>query len=128
MSKHRYYELRHFCLQYREWEEELNEIVKIPGSNFSEIKTDPGYLDPTFDMAERIMHLTSKMNLVKDMCFKTDESIGEYLFKAVTGDLTYVQLKSVFDIPCSRDYYYERYRKFFFNLSLQREKIYYYNE
>ena len=34
ISKHRYLELKHFCLQYPEWKRALSYIEKLPPSKF----------------------------------------------------------------------------------------------
>ena len=51
---------------------------------------------------------------------EADEYLYEYIMKAVTEGLPYTYLQTVMDIPCSRDTYYDRYRKFFWLLSKMR--------
>ena len=67
------------------------------------------------------------MDAIKEACELADPEISKFLFKAVTEDLSYPYLKTVLDIPCGRDYFYERYRKFFFILSDIREKVLFYS-
>lgn len=50
-----------------------------------------------------------------------DPDLGEYILAAVTQGLTYETCKTRFDIPCSRDTYYDRYRKFFWLLHKVRD-------
>ena len=33
ISRHRYYELKHFCLQYGEWKQAYNSITMLASSN-----------------------------------------------------------------------------------------------
>lgn len=49
------------------------------------------------------------------------------ILKAVTEGTTFVVLKSLYGIPCERDMFYDRRRKFYFVLSGVREiyKLYY---
>ena len=45
-----------------------------------------------------------------------------YIVKGVTEGKSYTYLKTKLGIPCGRDMYYERYRKFFLLLNESREK------
>ena len=110
-------------MQYPEWKQKVNEILKIPRMGNSEIKSNSEYLDPTGNEAIDISMLTRKMEMVEETCKLTDPIIWKYLFKAVTEDYSFTYLSTVLDIPVSRDYYYERYRKFFFLLNKIRENI-----
>ena len=56
----------------------------------------------------------------KEVVFKDDRYLYKYIIKAVTEGHSYVYLKTKLDIPCSRDTYYDRYRKFFWLLSSMR--------
>ena len=123
IDKHRHYELKHFCLQYPMWKKAymdfddpsmpLSMIERVPTSNL------PG--DPT---AKRVMMkeiYAEKMNLIEKIARETDQYLHEYILKAVTENLSYTYLKSKFEIPCGKDMYYDRYRKFFWLLSEARK-------
>lgn len=43
-------------------------------------------------------------------------STGNYIFKAVTDGVSYVWLNMHTDIPCGKDMFYDRYRRFFWLL------------
>lgn len=75
-----------------------------------------------------ISYYTTRMDIVKRACHEADPVIEKWLFEALTRDVTYPYLKSVMDIPCGRDYFYERYRKAFWVLDKIREKLFVYNE
>lgn len=47
----------------------------------------------------------------------TDETMGKYILLAVTQGLSFLQLKMQYDMPCSKNTYYDRYRKFFWLLN-----------
>lgn len=113
ISKHRYYELKHFCLQYPEWKEELKDLqIDIRNANFIE--------DPTGETATRLAHLERNISLVERLSSCTDEALSVYIFKAVTEERSFANLKTVFDIPCGKDLYYDRYRRFFWLLDKER--------
>lgn len=122
IDKHRHYELKHFCLQYPEWKRAyaefdnpdmpLSTIERVPTSNL------PG--DPTAKRALMKARYSEKMDLVEKIAIETDKYLHNYILKAVTENLSYTYLKSILEIPCSRDTYYDRYRRFFWLLSEAR--------
>ena len=50
-----------------------------------------------------------------------DKDLAKYILMAVTYGHSYTYLKAKLDIPCSKDTYYDRYRKFFWILSDLRD-------
>lgn len=107
ISKHRFYELKHFCLQYPEWKNELSQINYF---------LDKSY-DPTGEIAVKRALLTDKIRLVETAVMLTSDEFYRYLLKAVTEELSYTYLSTVMRIPCCRDLYFQYYRKFFWILS-----------
>lgn len=117
ISKHRYYELKHFCLQYREIKEELAGLITVPGS-FVDISGKRSFDgDRTGDTAVRRAYLTKRLDLIEQTALETDGDIYQWLLKGVTEGYSYEYLRSVLGLPCSRDVYYDRYRKFFWLIS-----------
>lgn len=122
IDKHRHYELKHFCLQYPEWKRVYREFddPSIPLSTIERAPTSnlPG--DPTAKRAIMKAHYSEKIDLVENVAKEADRYLYDYLIKAVTEGLSYTYLKSKLDIPCSKDMYYDRYRRFFWLLSEAR--------
>ena len=122
IDKHRHYELKHFCLQYPSWKKTYSEfddesvslsmIERVPTSNL------PG--DPTAKRAMMKSLYSERIDLVEKIARETDEYLWRYILKAVTENLSYTYLKSRLEIPCGRDMYYDRYRRFFWLLSEAR--------
>lgn len=117
VSKHRYLELKHFCLQYPEWVEELREIDGMAGRGDGEIKGDRQASDPTADAAVRRMILQKNIDLVERAVQETDSSLFYWLFLAVTEERSYTYLKEIKGIPCCREVFYKKYREFFYVIS-----------
>lgn len=118
ISKHRYYELKHFCLQYPEWKEEYKHLSYIYGIDVADGTSKDGMrAEHVSDKADILSKISSKIRLVEDCCYETDPELYEYLMMAVTDGKSYTNLRTVYDIPCSRSSFYGRYRKFFFILS-----------
>ena len=123
IDKHRYYELKHFCLQYPSWKKtyayiddssvSLSMLEYIPSSNI------PG--DPTAKRALLKTHYSDRIKLIEEIAMQSDRYLHTYILKAVTENLSYTYLKTKLSIPCGRDMYYDRYRRFFWLLSEARK-------
>lgn len=122
ISKHRFYELKHFCLQYREWSSKCD-ICKesIHSSSLIQVNKDITVQDPIGDIFASIDELYAKMQMVKNACKMADEQLSSYIFEAVTRDRSFTYLQTVLEIPCSRSTFYDRYRKFYYILSNLRK-------
>lgn len=115
LSKHRYLELKHFCLQYEEWKERLKEISEIQAHEIR-MKGSDGVSNETERIAIERTVLVNHIELVERTCMEADKSLWFYLLKGVTEERTYVYLSNMMKIPCGKDMYYDRYRRFFWLL------------
>lgn len=123
INKHRYYELKHYCLQYPVWKKNyamfdntglpLSIVGKGPTSN------TPG--DPTGERAVIKAYYNRKIKMLEDIAMRTDPYLCEYILKAVTQELSYNYLRTRLEMPCGRDMYYDRYHKFFWLLNKERD-------
>ena len=123
IDKHRHYELKHFCLQYKEWKKEYakcNDAI-IFASQIDRLPTDNTPSDITAKYAMQKIFYRDRINLIEKVAKEADEYLYEYILKAVTEGLSYPYLKTKMGIPCGRDMYYDRYRKFFWLLDKLRE-------
>ena len=118
ISKHRYYELKHFCLQYPEWKELLRDAAWLTG----EPGGDPEWSDPTSGEVCSRERLVRQVRMVEDCAYAASSEIGSYILKAVTEDLSFVHLSMIDGIPCGKDMYYDRYRRFFWLLDMSRNQ------
>lgn len=122
IDKHRYYELKHFCLQYLSWKRTYSALEEL-GLTSSQIGCTPsgsGPSDLTAKYAVRKAHYAEKIKLIEKTAMAADEDLYVYILKAVTEDLSFTYLKNRLEIPCGRDMYYDRYRRFFWLLSESR--------
>lgn len=114
ISRHRYYELKHFCLQYPEFKRIYNDLCeKIPGGIIRVNKDDCVPVDESAAVRQRYL---DKILLIEDCCKMTDPVIGDYILKGVTKGYSYSYFKTALSIPCCKEVYYEFYRKFFYIL------------
>lgn len=121
LSKHRYLELKHFCLQYPEWKHALSQLNgwESPKNEIGGIVPGNIPADPTERQAILRAYYSEWVGLVERCAKKVDPVIGPYILKGVTEALSYAQLRAR-NCPCGRDVYYELCRKFFWLLSKER--------
>lgn len=123
ISKHRYYELKHFCLQYPEWKKTYSELCDecLPLSMIETISTDNLPSDPTIQRSIKKAFYAERLKLIEKIALEADACLHDYIIKGVTEGRSYTYLNTVMGIPCGKDMYYDRYRKFFWLLSESRE-------
>ena len=111
ISKHRYYELKHFCYQYHEWEKAKRELKIFPGGDFSE-----KVMDPTGETAVKLAELNYKIETVDRCLQEVAPEIYIWLKMCVVDGKSYNVLQS-HGVPCGKEYFYIRYRAFFSRLN-----------
>ena len=122
INKHRHYELKHFCLQYPIWKQTylaLSELNSYPAWN--RISSSNTISDQTAKCAIKRIYYLERINLIEKIAKDAGEELQDYILKAVTENLSYTYLKARLNIPCGRDMFYERYRRFFWLLDKERD-------
>lgn len=120
IEKHRYYELKHFCLQYPIWKKAYNSLdglAKRPSDLFIFSKS---ISNPTESCALVRQFYTERMSMVEQACKMSEIDIWNELLLAVTEGQSYESLRMIHGIPCCRDTYYDAYRRFFYILNKLR--------
>ena len=121
IDKHRHYELKHFCLQYPSWKKIYNGISEITiGSNAMKIQNS-SISDPTGNTAMKRLLYKNRIVRVEQAAREADPDLYEYILRGVTEGLSFTYLNTKLQMPCGRDMYYDRYRKFFWILSGMRD-------
>lgn len=120
IDKHRHYELKHFCLQYPEWKKAYLECDGLSAFRMDDgiRSSEPG--DPTAKYAMKKAYYLERIQMIERAAMDADQVLYNYILKAVTEELSYTYLKSKLKIPCGKDMYYDRYRRFFWLLSNSR--------
>ena len=122
IEKHRYYELKHFCLQYPIWKkayESLDGLSKRP-IDMDRFERN-GISDPTANCAVAMIFYRERLDMIEKAALETDSELARYLLIGVTEGLSYDILRAKHNIPCCRNTYYELYRKFFWTLNKIRK-------
>ncbi len=119
ISKHRYMELYHYCMQYNEWKAQLQDIedgLRSP----SEGQTTSGGIktDKTASLAIKRAELSAKCNMIEQTAEETDRVLKDYILAAVTNEgYTYNYLSTVKGMPCGHNLFYKLRKKFYYLLS-----------
>lgn len=126
IPRERYYELKHFCRQYPVWKKAYNTLdglSKRPSDSleiWKKHKNGGHVSDPTARIAEAKANFSRKIEMVENCIRNTDSVLYPYIIKYVTIGCSYDALKVKDNIPCGRDFFYDRIRKFFWFLSKER--------
>lgn len=121
IDRHRHYELKHFCLQYPEWKRAYYSSPGISSSLANEPSGNDSHGDPTAKLAMRKVGYMERIELIERIAEEADKDLRDYILKGVTEGLSYTYLRTKMNMPCSRDMYYDRYRKFFWLLDNVRD-------
>lgn len=118
ISKHRYYELKHRCLQLPQWKATYDEICRMYTRPIYGIDSSNRTLsqDKTFEAAIKANELSKNIDDIVWSATEADSELSMYILIGVSTNTTYDKLLANHKIPCSRDVYYDRYRKFFWLL------------
>ena len=114
--------IKHLCLQYPEWKKLYSDFcdTTLPMSLIDESSSNC----PPRDYSEKREMIKKfyldRIKLIEKIAIEADQCLYEYIIKGVTEGKSYTYLKTVLGIPCGKDMYYDRYRKFFWLLSRER--------
>ena len=122
ISKHRFRELYYFCLQYQEWLDELKyKTDDVSSVGITNMPTSHNTNSSVERLALRRAQLEEKCKILEQTAIEADPELYQYILKAVTNEgISYNYLKMVMNIPCCKNVWYDRRRKFYYLLS---EKI-----
>lgn len=122
IEPHRYYELKHFCLQYDIWKKLYHSVDAYSKYSYIDVVTTySGHGDPVVKCAEAREDFLKWMKLVEQAALDADGDLATYILQGVTQGLSFDQINAREIVPCSRDTYYDRYRRFFWLLSRSRK-------
>lgn len=121
IDKNRYYELKYFCLQYPLWKKayELLDGIRICSYDLV-YSSSSSHSDLTGNCVEERSIYFERMQAIERASIEADPYLASYILKAVTEGYSYNYLSTTLHIPCSRDMYYDRYRRFFWLLDKVR--------
>ena len=115
----RYLELKHRVRQYREWKRKIIELqnkgVSSRANNAPRIKSSK-FSDTTAMLALDIYNYAAKVKQVDEALEEVGDGLESYILLCVVDGQSFEKIKASLNIPCGKDYFYERYHKFFWIL------------
>lgn len=90
LSRHRYYELKHFCFQYKEWKKALVLLDgwQSHGDEVGGIVKGNMPSDPTERYAMLRAYCSQHIELINDCLTELEPAIAPYILKGVTEGLS----------------------------------------
>ena len=118
IEKHRYYELKHFCLQYPIWKQARAALDGLSHRPWDAVGINGYSLETVVERTTaQSMYYAERMSLVERCCYEAYPELARYLLVGITEGKTYEQIQSKDPMPFCRETYYEAYRKFFYILN-----------
>lgn len=119
ISKHKFLQAYHFCMQYNEWLEELRYCDStVKSIQITDMPKGSSQGKPDEDLAIRRAQLSRNVEMVEQTAVEADPELYPWILKAVTTEgVGYRYLDDRMKIPCSKNTYYNRRRKFYWLLS-----------
>lgn len=123
VERERYYELKHFCLQYRGWKNMLDVLDGLSRNHeeLEKVAKTNNISNPTEALAMERAKWSNRIDLVEKSAKEADEEFAPYILKGVTEGVNYDHQNAVSPLPMSRDTYYILYRRFFWILDQYRD-------
>ena len=117
IERHRYYELKHFCLQYPIWKKVLASLDGLQSIELGrEVGNSQNIPKPVEQCVEKRLYYTDRIELVEAVAKQASPDLWRYILKGVTTGISYDCFKARLEIPCCKDIYYDLYRRFFWLL------------
>lgn len=121
ISHYRYLELKNYCRQYPEWQANYNYLTHAYPTSADHVMQDNIFCDRVSEIAMKRIEIRDKIIQLETTAREADETIWTYILKAVINNYSYDYLRCQLNVPCGKDYYYDKYRKFFWLLSQKRK-------
>lgn len=124
IPRHRYYELKHFVMQYPEWSEAIKHIdsmVRACEDRNGKLNDIPDPVGKAVELREQYNKNIAICNEALTKVYPENYIIGNYILLAILGNKSYDKMRAKYDIPFCKDVWYDLYRKFFWLLDTARK-------
>ena len=122
LPKLRYYELKHFCLQYPIWKKAVYSLDGLSRkTDYIFTSKQSGISNPVERAVLARNFYLKRIEMIEKACRDANKDYWKYLLVAVTEERPFNYLQMKMGMTCSRSEYYENYRKFFWVLNILRE-------
>lgn len=111
IGRHRFCELKHFCLQYQDWKDIYQRVKDDKYSNSKDdITARTAILKTDYGNAIKLIETTARA---------TSQAYADYILESVTKDVSYSYLKDK-GLKCDKDAFDTLRGRFFYLLSLRK--------
>lgn len=122
LTKHQFYTAYHYAMQYNEWKTKLDAITFVSAISADSEPHCTGVGNPTEVKAMRRERFSTKVETIRSLAAQAAPEISNWLLLAVTNEgVTYNYLRNR-GMPCGKNYFYDRRRKFYYLLSKHLEE------
>lgn len=117
IDKNRYRELKYFCLQYDSKKERIRQLrIGLKAVNYTGSSKTNKITSSTENAALKIAELQKDIELIEQTAIEADSSIYQQIITNVTQGIPYEYIP----VPCCKDYFYSKRRRFFYLLDLKK--------
>lgn len=116
ISNKRYLELKAFCLQYGEKQEDLKGTLSMSSAALTGLPHGTAISDQTGLLGTRRAALSADLELIERTCRDAAPGYWQHLLANVTEGVSWEYLNP----PCGRRQFYEQRRKFFYLLNMRK--------
>lgn len=117
ISKHRYRELKAFCMQYQEWKEFLkNNNDTVKSLEITDMPLCHGNSDQTCSLATKRAELSKNIEMIEKCAEKSSIEFKNNLIQNVCNGTSVERMIDIDRIPISKNVFYNYRRIFFINL------------
>lgn len=119
ITKHAFYQAYHFALRYSEFKDILKyKTDTVRSKNMDGMPRGNGNSDATQNLAIVRQQAAENCEKIERTAIEADGDLYKYILKNVTEEgASFEYLRNVMNIPCGRDMFYDRRRKFYYLLS-----------
>ena len=123
IERHRYLELKNFCLQYPDWCDKIRYLDSLSNPYIDPIVfcRPTGNRSSVERCSEAREFYKSKIDMIQEAAEIAADDLSIYILSGVTTGDSYETVNARMDVPCCREVYYDCYRKFFYILDKLRD-------
>ena len=120
LDKNEYLNAKYYALRYNKWKDEYEALSDTSrGLRYDQDRVQTsGDFDPVEANGTRMAELSKKIEIIEKTATETDPDLWQWILQGVTDEFaTYKYLKMIKGIPCGKDMFYDRRRRFYYLLS-----------
>lgn len=124
IPKHAFYTAYHFALQYNDLRKEYQSNCELTSVVYDGMPKGNSLASTTEKMAIKNAQIKKKIDIIEQAAYEADPEISKWILYAVTTEgATFDYLYLARGIPCSRNTFYDRRRKFYYILDKKLKEM-----